>query len=303
MRLPRALALSAFLATYANPSQALEQTFDADAGYRNDSLRWNIASDSSGTATPNILSELTWDDLQILQLRLGWQMLAQNGFHLRASGAYGWIVRGRNQDSDYAGNNRSFEFSRSNNDTEGDNVWDASAAIGYRFTLGDPAFGLTPLLGASHHAQNLRITNGRQTIPNLGSFSGLNSTYQAQWKGPWLGVEMEWDAVADIRAFLRLERHPHASYDAEANWNLRNDFAHPKSFEHRATGKGSVISFGGYGAMSRKWSGRLSIDYQQWKAGPGTDEVFFTNGTSSLTRLNEVEWKSWSISGGAELRF
>lgn len=303
MKSPRAAVLSAFLAIYSGAVQGVEYTFHHEAGYRNDALRWNIAADTSGTATPNILSELTWEDLQILQLRLGWRMQAQNGFHLRASGAYGWIFDGRNQDSDYAGNNRTFEFSRSNNDTHGDNVWDASAAIGYRFTLGDPAFQLTPLLGISHHAQNLRISNGRQTIPNLGSFSGLDSTYQAQWKGSWLGVEMEWKVAPDTQAFLRLEHHPDADYYAQANWNLRNDFAHPKSFEHRAKATGNVISFGGYGPVSGRWVGRFTIDYQRWEGDPGTDQIFFANGTTSFTRLNEVEWKSWSISGGVELRF
>lgn len=306
MRLSRALALSAFVAIYAGAARALEQTFDAEAGYRNDSLRWNIASDLTGRSTPNILSELTWKQLQILQLRLGWQMQAQNGFHLRTTGAYGWILDGRNQDSDYFGNNRTLEFSRSNNDANGDNVWDVSTAIGYRKTLGDPAFQVTPLLGVSHHAQNLRITHGNQTIPNLGAFSGLNSTYQAQWKGPWLGAEVEWDTADATRVFLRLERH-HVDYSAEANWNLRTEpvtgFQHPKSFEHRATAIGNVISFGGWGELTRRWSSKLTFDYQRWKANPGTDEVFLINGNTSTSRLNKVEWRSWAISGGVELRF
>lgn len=302
MRFSCALALSAFLATYAAAVRAVENKLDAEAGVRTDSLRWNIAGDANG-ANPNILSELTWKDLRILQLRLGWQLQARNGFHVRASGAYGWIQSGRNQDSDYFGDDRTQEFSRSNNDTDGDNVADITAALGYRFDFGHGVFSFTPLLGRSRHDQNLRITNGRQTVPNLGAFSGLNSTYQAQWKSQWFGVEMDWKIAPDTRAFVRNEFHTNADYYAEANWNLRNDFAHPKSFEHRADAKGFVLAFGAYRPISARWSGRVAVDYQWWKADAGTDQVYFSNGTTSITRLNEVEWKSWSISGGAEFRF
>ena len=289
-------------ASIAN-AQPIETSFDISVGYRNDALQWNIASDSSGSATPNILSELTWEDLQIAQLALGWQLTTANQVHLRLAGAYGWIYDGRNQDSDYLGNNRTLEFSRSNNETSGDNVWDLSAAIGYRFHYNNGASSVTPLLGASLHAQNLRITNGNQTIPALGPFSDLNSTYQTEWTSGWLGVELENKDTDLFRSFLRLEYH-RADYYAEANWNLRTDFAHPKSFEHIADGDGLVVSFGGYSVPGRRrWSIRYSVDYQKWKTDPGTDRVFFASGATSTTRLNEVEWKSWSVSAGAQYNF
>lgn len=302
MRPRPALGLGLLLAIAVTNASAVEQRFDIDAGFRNDALRWNIAADPSGTATPNILSELTWEDVHIVQLRLGWQTTAP-GLHARASAGYGLIYNGRNQDSDYGGDGRTFEFSRSNNDTNGDDVWDASAAAGYRFTAGDGPFYLTPLLGVSRHAQNLRITNGRQTIPDLGSFSGLNSTYQTDWSSRWLGIELEWQLAPDTRAFFRHEYHFNADYYAQADWNLRNNFAHPKSFEHRADGKGNVFAFGAYAPIGGNWSGTFSIDYLKWKTDPGTDQTYFSDGTTSATRLNEVEWKSWSINAGAELRF
>ena len=49
------------------PAAATTGQLSLSAGYRVDALDWNIAADFFGT-TPNILSELTWDDLQIFEV-------------------------------------------------------------------------------------------------------------------------------------------------------------------------------------------------------------------------------------------
>jgi len=123
----------------------MKSSLNLGAGYRVDKLNWNIASDLSGTATPNILSELTWNNLGIVQLDTG-AAIEVNRIVFKVDADYGWIVSGDNQDSDFNGNNRTLEFSRSNNDAGTGNVWDVSTAIGYR--LGDDYF-LTPLAGWS----------------------------------------------------------------------------------------------------------------------------------------------------------
>lgn len=281
-----------------------EYQVDVNLGHRRDSLRWNIASDNSGTAVPNVLSELTWKEVSSIQLSMAFRATTANGLDMRLSGEYGEIYDGKNQDSDYAGDHRTFEFSRSNNETEGDNVWDISGAIGYRFEFPEDRFSFATLIGYSRHAQNLRITNGNQTIPATGSFSDLNSTYRARWQSNWLGAEIEWDVWPEARGFLRLEYHWAVDYRAEANWNLRTDFAHPKSFEHRADGKGTTITFGAQNVPAfGRWKSRFDFTYRHWQTDPGTDETFFADDTSGITRLNEVDWKAWSISGGLELHF
>lgn len=320
MRLSRAFALSAFLATYCGATQALEQSFDADAGYRNDSLQWNIASDITGRAIPNIVSELKWTNLRIEQFKLAARFSEPTGEQLRLAAAFGNIISGKNQDSDYSGNDRTLEWSRSENKSNGDNVIDLSVAGGYRIELqGASGLRVTPLLGYSYHKQNLRITDGNQVVsdpanappgispPPVGPFPDLNSTYKSQWKGPWLGIETAMPFSSSILAALQLEYH-WADYYAVADWNLRNDpvtgFQHPKSFEHTASGQGVVASLSLLlGPQETGWSGRFSIDHQQWKTDPGTDETFFADGTSSRIRLNEVKWKSRAISVGATFRF
>ena len=112
----------------------LETDFTLSAGYRRDDLDWNIAGDINGN-NPNVLSELTWDDVESYQVKLQGNFVWPNIIALKGYANYGWIFDGDNQDSDYLGDNRTFEFSRSNNNTDDHYVWDASVAIGYPLRL------------------------------------------------------------------------------------------------------------------------------------------------------------------------
>ncbi len=284
-------------------ADAAEGNFDINFGIREDRLSWNKAHPSG---TPNILSELTWSGLKIAEISVNGDVTAANGFHLRGSLAYGEIYDGKNQDSDYLGDDRTLEFSRSNNDTKDDDVLDLSLALGYRFRVAEDAAQrstyVIPLVGYSYHEQNLRITNGFQTIPAAGAFPGLNSTYQTEWKGPWVGVELLVEGRKNINGYLRLEYHK-ADYYAQANWNLRPDLQHPKSFEHDADGDGRLFSIGFYSAKKKGWGFKFSFDYQKWTTDPGIDRMFFATGTITEMRLNEVEWKSSSINLGLRRMF
>ncbi len=262
---------------------ATSSMFDLGIGYRNDQLNWNIASDLSGTKTPNILSELTWDNLGIIQID-GGVHAEMNRIVLEIDADFGWIASGDNQDSDFNGNNRTLEFSRSNNDAGSGHVWDASFSLGYR--LGDRLF-FTPSAGWAIHRQNLRIRNGVQTIPASGPFPGLASSYDAQWTAPWVGFAsgMKWNGGTRIRVGFA---YNFTTYSAEANWNLRTDLAHPVSFRHDANGYGIDVDAEVSQRLSKAWSLDARFQYRKYKATNGTDTTFLAAGGASATRLNEV---------------
>jgi len=291
-----------FFLVHSHCAHAWDSVLDLDVGYRTDKLDWNIASNASGTSTPNILSELSWDDLRIRQLGASWRLTRADGVQLHAHIDYGWIVDGRNRDSDYLGNNRTQEFSRSDNDTNGDYVWDLALAGGMRVPITD-VFAFIPSVGVSHHAQLLRITDGNQTIPPSGPFPGLDSTYRTQWTGPFIGAEINAAIGARVQAFVRMEHH-WANYYAKANWNLRSDFQHPRSFEHEADGTGRLLAVGlSSGPLWSGWRARLTYQYQKWRTDPGIDRVFFDDGSVAITRLNEVNWTSRALLLGLERPF
>lgn len=305
-------------------ARTVEMDFSLAGGYRVDQVNWSIAGNYAGT-NPNILSELTWDDLEILQLQAESGLLFGNRrrdgylYHLRGMLGWGSIFSGDNQDSDYAGDNRTLEFSRSNNNADDGDVFDFSAAAGLQFSSSDATFQLTPLVGYSYHEQNLEMTDGLQTVsdqaiandffgpgvvvlPPLGPFPGLDSSYDTEWYGPWLGVEMTYQVSERLKLLGNIEYHWY-DFEGTANWNLRDDLAHPVSFEHFSDGTGLAFGLKFLGELTRNWSGSLELDYRDWETDAGLDVVYDASGSRSGTRLNEVGWESFSVLVGLTRSF
>lgn len=317
------LAGFTFILAKPNISSAESTTkkeFYLDAGYRSDKLEWSIAGGGV-----NILSELTWDDLDIYQIRGGGEFSLDRGgsssppLHFKGEIAYGWILDGENQDSDYAGDNRTLEWSRSINDAGEGNVLDISGGAGLRFSFNEAKIFLTPMVGWSYHEQNLTMTDGYQAIsdqaiadaffgpgvislPDVGPIQGLDSTYDARWYGPWIGFEFKFNPPSPLSFLLSAEYH-WGWYEGEGVWNLRNDLAQDPSFKHEADSRGTIVKGGGRYALSETWNLRLNIEFKDWETDPGTDRTYYASGASSLTRLNEAEWRSASAMLGVEHLF
>lgn len=290
--------LAFFIFGSAGPGYALPLRWDLDMIHRNDSFRWSIAGDSNG-ANPNVLSELTWTDIET------WPMAASLGIglgprlELQARGLFAMIGRGYVQDSDYDGDDRTLEFSRSNNQTAGDVLYDLSGAVVYHF-VANSRWSVAAKLGYSREAQHFRMVNGFQTIPADGSFAGLNSTYQASWNGPFLGLNSLYrggwvDLTGDI------EYH-WAAYYGEGDWNLRDNLAHPVSFIHQASGNGWRIDLGMAVKLTDHWRIRFNMQTGDWNAGPGLDQVLASDGSTIETQLNEVAWNNLTMACRAEWR-
>lgn len=279
-----------------------------ELGYRMDGLEWNIAGNGYGQ-NPNILSELKWTDMVSYQRRVKLDLYS-DALHLFGSIAHGQVTSGDNQDSDYLFDDRQGEFSRSNNQAGGA-VSDGSIGVGYRFaaaaTQTHKSF-VMPMAGLALHRQDLAMSNGNQTLstadvtPPLGPIPGLNSSYDALWRGGWLGVSfIEEDELSGWRLTLDIAYHL-MQYRGEADWNLREDFRHPVSFTHRANGDGLSVSFNSVRRLSENLDWMLGLDYGYWHTGHGVDTVYLAEGGIAQTRLNKVKWESVSINLGLALR-
>lgn len=308
-------------ATVAYADRIKDASLNLNLGYRVDQLDWNIANNTSG-GSPNVLSELTWKDLKIFEMSLdGFLEVGNENFtHLstvvKTHIGYGQSTSGNNRDSDYAGDNRTLEFSRSYADSEAQTL-DLSVALGLKFPLGKSGFHLTPLFGYSYQRQDLRDTHGNQVIsdqanlsvlypsdvvPPLGPFPGLNSSYDAYWYGPWLGLDTDYVVNDRLKLTGGVEYHL-ANYSGKADWNLRGDFDHPLSFRQDATGSGILATLGVEYGFAAHWSLRLSGNYQVWNTGHGSHRAFLAAGGTESTRLNEVNWESYALQTGVSYRF
>lgn len=293
------------------PALAVQEKLElsVSTGTRVDDLDWNIAGITVLGNEVNVLSELTWQDIESREVRLAGRLFMDQ-YLLKGEAGYGSIYSGLNQDSDFLENDRGLEYSRSNNSADDGSVWDVSGALGYVYN--HPALGgsfeLIPLAGLSYHRQNLTITDGRQTIstpglgtPPLGPIEGLDSTYQAGWGGPWAGADLAWQR-GRLKVFGGFEFHL-SYYRAKANWNLRSEWAHPVSFEHWATGTGIVFSAGAEYNISSHLTLSGGFETSDFQATDGTDRTYFANGAVVDTPLNEVNWETRSAFLGLNYRF
>ena len=306
---------------YVCTAARAETQVGVDLGFRTDDLSWSIPGEFTGKDgnfyQPNIVSELTWKNITSNYLN-GHAAFRDGQFFVRGDIGYGIINSGDNQDSDYRGNNRTEEFSRSNNKSNGDHLSDAKIGFGLNFGLMPdevmgPRLQLTPLAGLSSHVQSLRMTNLVQTVselqfapsdiqglPALGSHPGLNSSYEARWNGPWIGIDALYRVDQQISLHAEYEHHK-ADYSARANWNLRSDLAHPKSFAHNATGDGDVLHLGIEMTLADRMTISFSVTAQEWKTGRGTDRFYFADGFSDAVPLNEVIWRTQSYLFGLQV--
>lgn len=286
-------------------------------GYRRDDFDWSIAGPDG---TPNILSELTWKDIEIATISAGTTLLFESNWLININLLFGSIYNGKNQDSDYLGDNRTFEFSRSNNNGDEGSVLDISASAGYNWIvsfnkkLTYPYIELRPQAGLSYYSQNLQMTDGNQTIsipipelgitlPSTGPFTGLNSSYDATWFGPWVGLKSRLNFTESFSLSASLEYH-YAKYDSTANWNLRSSYEHPKSFTQKAVGYGVIGNVEGEYQLNTQLAFILSIKYQDWQAHKqGVDTTFLADGTTLSTKYNGVNWYSLGANVGLVYNF
>lgn len=304
--LPPAYSAAALGKTGSGNSVPVAETrwqWSLDAGYRQDDLEWSFA-------LPGIdpRSELTWRDIESFQVAFGLQRRFFRDFRLKGAFAYAVTFDGQNQDSDYNGNDRTLEFSRSNNATDDGDLWDISLGLAYDIRLFSDRFLLSPLLGYAFNDQNLQISDGVQTLPPLGPFQGLDSSYDSTWYGPWIGLELQYNSCGSrvpppgYEILFGLEYHL-ANFEAAADWNLRPDLAHPKSFEQDAEGDGWVLTGAFNYLFNSRWGVNLTGKYQRRETDAGTHRFFFSDGSSYATRLNEVIWKSVAVTLGVTCRF
>ena len=283
------------------------------AGYRRDDLRWRIAGNLQGTS-PDTQSELEWSDVDIYQLKLVNRSVILDRIYLRWQVAYGVVDAGDNRDSDYHGDNRTQEYSRSLNGVDGNKVWDASLGIGPRFSFSSATLALCPMIGYAVSEQDLTIVDGNQVLTDnlvdrpLGPIDGLDSRYETRWQGPWLGLDLHYAVPLSYGIFtglgivLSAEYH-WIDYDADANWNLRSEYRHPKSFTHTADGSGWVAGATILIDMDRRWQVSFAVNTTHMRTEAGVDRIYLTDGTTAETQLNEVRWRSICVEAGVSCRF
>lgn len=323
--------------------EATDSSLEVGFGYRRDELKWKtrtgLDSSDSGysAASPfGAQSTLKWKNLNIWQIEARGEYVTCDNVYLRASGDYGWIVSGKNRDSDYinAGEESQLEISRTHAKTRG-HVYDVDVALGYQFKLCDDSFSVTPVVGYSWKGQHLKDRHLRFATSPIGesssssgllrassdyydyssssssssSSSNFHNRYNTRWNGPFVGVDFDYRISCDLELFLDYEFH-FAKYHAKADWKLRNDL--PNGFHHRSkSSQGHVLDFGVKWDLDECWTLALKGGIQYFHARRGHDRSLVTKtevgnvDTKCFVSipLRDVKWCSGSVTFDVGMAF
>jgi len=254
-----------------------------------ENLSWNIAGNSGGES-PTILSELLWED----NMRIGGDMSLEIKLKKRLIAAisysYSNTISGRVTDLDYSEDNRKGITS---NETYKSNIGNDQIyrlSLGYSFYKNQNELSLFTVL---------QLRDSRFSL--IDKLKDLYSRYDNRLLGAGVGASLT-IPFADHIELNAKSQISFNQYDAKANWNLRSDFAHPKSFVHDVT----VFDFDSELKFSYQIANHFKLGFfagfsQYSNIGNGVDKLYYNDGNISFTRLNEV--KSKSLYGGLSILY
>jgi len=262
------------------------------SGYQRENFHWSIAGNTNGQ-NPNIYSELKWEDVDGTAYNSSLQYNVWNKVMLYGSYSRVSVRSGAVSDIDYSQDNRTDPVY---NETFSDNKGSTSAwaaGVGYQLFNND-LFSLTPYIGYTGNIQNLDI------VDETGQIAGLNSSYQANWKGGFVKVISSVKIWRSLKACVDVT-YNQTHYNSQGDWNLINEFAHPVSYRQVADGYG--INTGAQ--LSYNLVRRLSIfagfNYFNWETGNGTDTLYLATGEADKTQFNAAFRNGYQVSGGLKL--
>lgn len=263
--------------------------------YRQEDLRWSIAGDVNGE-NPNILSELIWKRLQGPQVGLMIQKKISGRFCVQADMSYMGVTTGRVTDTDYREDNRQdiSYYERLQSDKGYALTFDARLQY---LVYAHPKLSIIPFLGFTNKYQHVFMLDNE--IPLIEG-STLKSTYTPHWYGGTAGGVFVFH-IRKARISLEISGDL-VKYSAKANWNLRQELAHPVSFTHSATGKGvNAQLFVAY-PLCENIDVTLNADISHAETGSGTDKTFYQSGRKVFTQLNSVVNKSYGLGFGLKFK-
>jgi len=257
------------------------------AGYSSSSLNFSIAGTTAGT-NPNILSELKWKNISAFVYGADIELQLTKRFIVEAGFSRSHTAGGNVSDIDYAEDNRSSIFSELYAGSHKGYSQAMDIHAGYLFWERDNVT-LKGYIGYRHLTQKLYIVNRKRSTSESDMYyqEGLNSYYKTNWHMLGSTAELGWRAANKLHLSYRLGGY-FCRYNAYGDWNLRNEFAHPKSYTHKDAGYRLTNQVVVRKAIGERTGLQFSYSYDVGKTKNGHDILYLNNSASLRTRLNEV---------------
>jgi len=291
-----AFTLAVMLGAIKGDAQDIQHKLQVSlsAGRQVEDFNWSIAGNISGQS-PNVLSELKWKNVSgfSYSAALQWnffQKFVFTGGYSRVS-----VSSGNVSDIDYTADNRTQPNYNQNfsDNKEYTSAWFAGA--GYEVIHNDQ-LSLTPFIGYGINRQSLYI------VDLTGQFPDLNSSYQADWKGPFLKVKSSLKIWGALKLATDVT-YNQVTYSAQGDWNLISQFQHPVSYRHSAKGYGISAAANLVYNITPNIAINAGYSYFNWETGNGTDQLYLSSGQVDKTQMNGVYRRGHLIGGGITLLY
>lgn len=257
---------------------AQQQNFSLFVGERtwltNGNSNFNIAAPGG---VPNVLSELTWDDVDSTVVEFSAHALFFTRYSLSVDIGLGAISGGTLRDQDFLGNNRTMLSSDTISAADDDDLFYLNIDFGYRILRWavrnkKPRSSVDLLLGYQHWREKYVATRTIDLFPGTRTIDpGKALTEEFTWDSLRVGARANIEILPKLSWGGRLVVVPWTHFQLRDIHHLRTDLRQDPSFEATADGGFGVLFDA---TLSYVVSRGLSIEagYQVWdiSSGEGT---------------------------------
>lgn len=271
--------------------------FEIGTGYRQGCMRWSI---SGPEGSPNVFVTNNWKQLRMYGVEGAARYVSVHHYVLQVGGNCGKIYHGHNRESVYLLDGKTAEAARIISKSNIGHAYDLNAAIGYQVMSVGRRTLFTVLAGYSHDQQDLHLTDGKLVenglTGQLGPIPYQNSTYNARWFGPWLGIDMSTRVECNASLYASVAYHI-PQFRADGRWKLRDQFL--DKIEQKASAWGYDASLGFSWDFAERWGLGILAKYRHFHTHSGSNRATVQTGPQLVkvhSKLNSVSWALMSFS-------
>ncbi len=280
--------------------------FALGLGYQEAAIDFNISATPGMDPSPNILSELIYDPLANTNYCIDAGYMTLVGKNAAIGGslsiASSFRSKGEAYDHDFEGDDRTERFSLSKSSLDESDYTQSSLEIFLKsrwFNRTGHYYSFA--IGFQNTEYDLVMTDGIQLEPIQEPIPGLNSSYSPNFKSTYISYTTEHKLGS---GFLSINAtNLWTRFKATADWNLREEFVHPRSFIHTGDGDGYQFSLTYSYPISKHLDLYSTATYRKVKIENGYDQIFLVDGQSFVTTLNEVNEDVKSLRVGLTAHF
>lgn len=256
-----------------------------------ENFQWSIAGNSNGQ-NPNVLSEVIWTKLKGAGVGLDVDLNIWSHIFFKGSYQKAFIRSGTATDHDYAADGRTQPtYSAVLKSNEG-YTSRFSIALAYDVQLHE-LLTVMPYAGYAKNRQSLSLKSFEEEKGG----KELNSSYQTDWTGPVVGIDLQVAKLRRIHLNAGLS-YQQLHYTGLADWNLIDAFSHPLSFKHTAKGFESQVLLRLNFKINSMCAVYLRGEYRYAETGKGIDQLFLADGQERESRFNGAIRKVKGIGAG-----